>query len=84
MIELISISPSPVKYKKYRADVIIDGKLYKNVDFGDKRYQQYEDRTGLNLYSNLNHYDKHRRELYHKRHIHDNKPAGLLAKLLLW
>jgi hypothetical protein len=35
------------------------------------RYQQYKDRTPLKLYSNLDHNDPKRRELYYKRHPKD-------------
>jgi hypothetical protein len=45
--------------------------VYKNnkyiVSFGDKRYQQYEDKTPVKYYSNLNHYNEKRRENYYKR-----------------
>lgn len=57
--------------KKYKA--IIPANLsptgkQKSVTFGDKRYQQYEDRIPLKLYSNLNHKDKTRRASYRSRH----------------
>jgi hypothetical protein len=41
------------------------------VYFGDTSYQQYEDRSPLKLYSNLDHNDPKRRELYYKRHNKD-------------
>jgi hypothetical protein len=54
---------SPLKNKKYR--VILDnGKI---IDFGDIRYHHYQDKTPLKLYSNLDHNDKKRRDLYLKR-----------------
>tara|TARA_R100000951_G_scaffold51810_1_gene43644 strand:- start:227 stop:505 length:279 start_codon:yes stop_codon:yes gene_type:complete len=37
------------------------------VHFGDKRYEQFEDTTGLGLYSNLNHKDKKRKDSYCSR-----------------
>lgn len=37
------------------------------VHFGDKRYQHYEDVTGLGLYSYLDHKDKKRRCNFMKR-----------------
>lgn len=50
--------------KKYK--VILDnGKI---VQFGDKRYQHYEDKTPLKLYSYLDHKDDKRRQDYVKRH----------------
>lgn len=50
---------SRTKNKKY--DV-----LYKNlwISFGDKRYQHYEDKTPLKLYSHLDHKDERRSENY--------------------
>ena len=36
------------------------GKIVK-ISFGDKRYQQFEDKV-LKVYSHLNHYDKKRRD----------------------
>ena len=36
------------------------GKI-KKISFGDKRYQQFEDKA-LKVYSHLNHYDKKRRD----------------------
>ena len=38
------------------------------VPFGDKRFENYWDLTGLNLYPQLNHGDKERRKRYRKRH----------------
>ena len=38
------------------------GKI-KKISFGDKRYQQYEDKA-LKIYSHLNHYDEKRRNNY--------------------
>ena len=49
------------KNKKY--DVYYKGKYL--VSFGDKRYQQYEDKIGL--YSHLDHKDNKRRYNYYKR-----------------
>jgi hypothetical protein len=54
---------SPVKNKKYR----ITSPKGKTIDFGDIRYEHYKDKTNLKLYSNLNHNDKHRRDLYRTR-----------------
>lgn len=60
----------PIKFKpgtgnyKYTA-ILPNGK---EVSFGDKRYQQYKDRTPLKLYSNLDHSNSERRKNYRKRH----------------
>lgn len=37
-IKLLRLEKSPAKWKKYRADVMIDGDIYKGVDFGDTRF----------------------------------------------
>lgn len=50
--------------KKYRA-VLADGS---GVEFGSSKYQHYEDRTPLKLYSHLDHKDKIRRYNYRQRH----------------
>lgn len=65
--------------KKYT--VSINGKDY---SFGDVRYQQYEDRTPLKLYSHLDHYDENRRRLYRLRHQHNDGVAGKLSQFYLW
>jgi hypothetical protein len=36
----------------------------KVIHFGDTRYQQYKDSTGLCIYSHLDHLDKERRKRY--------------------
>lgn len=56
---MIKFIKSPRKNKKYRA--ILPNN--KTVDFGDSRYQQYKDTTGLGLYTNKDHLDKERRQL---------------------
>jgi len=58
------------KNKKYSVLVYDDVKKdYKYLlSFGDIRYEHYKDRTPLNLYQHLNHYDEKRRDLYYKRH----------------
>jgi hypothetical protein len=55
---------SPLKNKKYRVVLNGNGKI---IDFGDIRYQHYQDKTPLKLYANLDHNDKKRRDLYRKR-----------------
>lgn len=54
--------------KKYKVEIIKNGKKIKTVQFGDKRYQQYKDKTPLKLYSKLNHNNNKRRENYKNRH----------------
>ena len=60
---------SKTKHKMYDA-IIQNKKTKKNVrvPFGDKRYQNYQDLTGLNLYPKLIHGDKERRSKYWARH----------------
>ena len=53
---------SNIKNKKYS---VITPKG-KKIHFGDKRYEQYEDKV-LGIYSKLNHFDKERRKNYLKR-----------------
>lgn len=64
------------KYKYY----VISPLGYK-IHFGHKDYQHYKDKTGLGIYSYLDHKDKKRRDLYRKRHskilTKDGKPAYL-------
>ena len=50
-----NIKKSNKKNKKYMIQT--DSGI---VHFGDKRYEQFEDTTGLGLYSYLNHKDKKR------------------------
>lgn len=67
--DFIKFTKSPIKYKKYRA--ILKNKKtnkLKSLDFGDNRYEQYKDSTGLDLFTHKNHNDKKRRENYRKRH----------------
>ena len=61
------------------------GKI-KKISFGDKRYQQYEDKA-LKIYSHLNHYDKKRRDLYRSRHKNDKLneySSGFFSYYFLW
>lgn len=55
--------------KKYTA--IVKNKTTKKtrvLHFGDQRYQQYKDRTKLNLYKQKNHGDRKRMQNYYSRH----------------
>ena len=54
--------------KKYKVKIFKNDKKIKTVQFGDKRYQQYQDNTPLKLYSFMDHNDKNRRRLYRLRH----------------
>ena len=85
MIQISGLKKSNHINKKYMVDTVKwNGKVYNNVHFGDKRYQQFKDSTPLKLYSNLDHNDTNRRRLYHLRHKNDTGPAGALSKFYLW
>ena len=61
------------------------GKI-KKISFGDKRYQQFEDKV-LKKYSHLNHYDEKRRDLYRSRHKNDKLnefSSGFFSYYFLW
>ena len=72
--------------KKYTAFVYKDERLIKTSSFGDQRYQQYKDRTPLQLYKVGDHLDERRRALYHKRHNYKAKKysPGWFSKWYLW
>jgi hypothetical protein len=68
-MKLIGFRKSTRRHKKYDA-ILYDNKknIYKHIPFGDNRYQQFKDITGLNIYSHLDHNDPIRRANYRKRH----------------
>jgi predicted DNA-binding protein (MmcQ/YjbR family) len=80
---------SKANNKKY-AVLLKNKKNKKNIrlNFGDVRYQQYRDTTGLKLYSHLNHNDTKRRTNYRKRHSGFIKPGfyspGYFSMNYLW
>ena len=85
----IEFKISKMKNKKYAA--ILENKDTKRrriVNFGDNRYEQYKDTTGLGLYSDKNHLDKKRQEAYKTRHQKDIKEgffnAGYFSMKYLW
>jgi hypothetical protein len=85
---ILQFQRSKAKNKKYA--VILrntDGKK-KTLNFGDKRYENYQDATGLGLYNNLIHNDKERRRLYRLRHKKDLKDgyysSGYFSYYYLW
>ena len=65
---LIGFKKSKTKNKMYDAILKSKNGDLKKVPFGDKRFENYWDITGLNLYPKLNHFDEERRERYRKRH----------------
>jgi hypothetical protein len=86
--KLVGFRKSKTKNKKYEA--MLENKKtekIKFIPFGDKRYEQYQDKTGLDVYSHKNHNDKKRRELYRKRHEGEDKnkfSSGYFAMKYLW
>lgn len=87
--KLVGFQKSTKQFKKY--DALLKnketGRIVK-VGFGDNRYENYADKTGLNAYPNLLHRDKERRRLYRMRHQKDLKPGmyspGYFAWHYLW
>lgn len=66
---LAGFEKSHLPTKKYNAIMVNKKtKKEKRVPFGDSRYQQYKDSTGLGLYSKLDHGDRKRRDAYRTRH----------------
>lgn len=66
--ELIKFQVSDTKNKKYDAILRHNSGRLKKIPFGDKRYEQFRDSTGLGVYSNLDHGDRKRQINYLKRH----------------
>lgn len=66
-MKLIGFRKSKRKDKKYDA-IIFENNKTRYVPFGALGYQQYKDKTGLGLYSHLDHNDKERRKRYRQRH----------------
>jgi hypothetical protein len=65
---IIKFSKGPFP-KKYTAHVKNKKtKKIRKIHFGDKRYQQYKDRTPLKLYKNKNHGTRKRMQNYYSRH----------------
>lgn len=87
--KLLGYQKSKTQNKMY--DALLEDKKTKRiikVPFGDKRYENYRDMTGLNLYPNLIHNDKNRRRLYRIRHQKDIKTGyyspGWFSYFILW
>ena len=75
--------------KKYNAILVNKAtKKIKRIPFGASDYEQYKDTTGMGLYSNKDHNDKKRRQLYRQRHFKDLRDgyysAGYFAYHYLW
>jgi hypothetical protein len=84
-----SFEKSDTLNKKY--DAILINKTTKKqtrVPFGDSRYGQYKDSTGLGLYSSKNTLDNSKKKLYRIRHAKDLRDGffspGYFAFKFLW
>ena len=87
--KLVGYQKSVTKNKMY--DAILQNKQtkkYHRVPFGDSRYDNYQDNTGLNLYPKLIHSDPKRRSNYKSRHKKDIREGffspGYFAMTVLW
>jgi len=67
--KLLRFEKAKALNKKYSA-ILEDSKTgrTKRVNFGDSRYEQFKDSTGLGLYSHKDHNDPIRRRNYQARH----------------
>jgi hypothetical protein len=87
--KFIEFRKSKAKHKMYAA-ILQNKKTGRThtVNFGDKRYQNYQDKTGLNLYPHLIHGDPERRKRYRQRHKKDLRAgyysAGRFSWKILW
>ena len=70
--------PFPKKYTAY----VKHKKTTKirKIHFGDKRYQQYKDRTPLKLYKNKNHGTRKRMQNYYSRHSGTKKRGEAIKR----
>jgi hypothetical protein len=87
--KLIGYRKSTRKYKKY--DAILENKKTEKISyvpFGDNRYENYHDLSGLNLYKKSLHGDKERKRLYRLRHEKDLRDGfyspGYFSYYILW
>lgn len=87
---LVRFERSHLPNKKY--DAVLrnrhTGKLTR-IPFGDSRYEQFKDTTGLGLWSHKDHGDNVRRRAYWDRHrkdmdYNDIFTAGYFSKKYLW
>lgn len=68
-------------FKKYTAYVQNKKtKKIRKIHFGDNRYQQYKDRTGVGLYSHKNHNTRKRMQRYFLRHSGTRKRKEAIDK----
>ena len=85
--KLVGFEKSERKNKMYNAILKSKFGLYHRVPLGDKRFEIFRDKTGLNLYPHLIHNDEERRKNYRKRHqvyLKEGYLACEQAHLLGW
>ena len=70
--------PFPKKYTAIVKD--IKSKKTRKIHFGDRRYQQYKDRTPLKLYAKNNHNTRKRMQNYFNRHSGTKKRSKAIKK----
>jgi hypothetical protein len=84
---LVKFEVSRTKDKMYDAILSSRTKTVR-VPFGDTRYENYKDETGLNAYPQLVHGDEERRQAYRRRHHVYLKPGmfspGFFSWYYLW
>ena len=84
----VHITKSNKEFKKLRAQFKNpDTGQMNTIHFGDSRYNQYKDKTGIWNHKDTN--DPVRRKLYRERHAKDLETnekitAGILSYRLLW
>ena len=89
LYKLLGYRKSKTKHKMY--DAVLQNKTTNKtytVPFGSSKYENYGDKTGLDLYPQLLHGDKKRRKLYRARHQKDLKDGyyspGYFSYFVLW
>lgn len=70
--------PYPKKYTAFVKNNKTD--KIRKIHFGDRRYQQYKDRTGLKLYSHKDHNTRKRMQNYFSRHSGTKKRSHAIKK----
>jgi|TARA_B100001093_G_scaffold406769_1_gene395287 hypothetical protein len=70
--------PFPKKYTAFVKNK--KTKKVRRIHFGDRRYQQYKDRTGVGLYSHKNHGTRKRMQNYFSRHSGTKKRGKAIKK----
>lgn len=83
--KLVGFRPSRRPHKKYEA--LLEHKLTgkeASVHFGDDRFEQYHDSTGVGAYAHMDHWDKKRRASYRRRHKPLLRPGYFTPGYFSW